>query len=177
MASLSLIPRTSVAGLPAQRQLTAPAAAAFAIGAVAAAALIGSRFNPARPATGIWYAGLRKPPVTPSGGTIGAVWSGLELLLGFTGYRLLREAPGTHRSRALACWGGCLAGLAGFPAMFFGAKQLGPSTAVSVALFGAAVGTVGAAAPVDRVAAIAGVPLTLWTAFASILSEELWRRN
>jgi tryptophan-rich sensory protein len=179
---MSLSPPAFVARTQQQHALlaapvTPAAAAALAIGAVAAAALIGSRFNPRRPAAGVWHAGLRKPSVTPPDEVVGAVWAGLDVLLGLTGYRLLRGAPGATRSRALVCWSGCLAGLAGFPAVFFGAKSLGSSTAVSVAMFGAAAGTVEAAAPVDRVAVLAGVPLTLWSAFISVLNEELWRRN
>ena len=108
---------------------------------------------------------------------IGAVWGVLDILLCVTGYRLLRSRPGPLRSVALASWFGDLAGLAGFPVMFFGERKLGPSTAVSGAMFASASTTAAASSHVDPVAALAGTPLVLWTAFATLLSEELWRRN
>lgn len=152
-------------------------AAVLAIGSVAAAALIGSSFGPQQPRTAIWYASLHKPRFTPRGPVIGVVWSVLEVLLCVTGYRLLRSRPGTGRTVALSCWAADLAGLAGFPATFFGARQLGPSASVSTALFASASATAAASAHVDPVAAVAGTPLVVWTAFATLLSEELWRRN
>jgi tryptophan-rich sensory protein len=152
-------------------------AAAAAIGAVATAALIGGSFGPQQPRAALWYAGLRKPNYTPPGPLIGAVWSVLDILLCITGYRLLRGRPSPVRTIALTCWAADLAGLAGFPATFFGARSLGPSTAVSTGLFASASATAATAVHVDPVAAAASTPLVLWTAFATLLSEELWRRN
>ena len=152
-------------------------AAALAIGAVATAAFIGGSFGPQNPPAGIWYSSLRKPPYTPSGRVIGAVWGVLEVLLCVTGYRLLTSRAGKGRIAALICWSGDLAGLAGFPATFFGRKELGPSAAVATALFASASATAATSARVDAVAAVAAVPLVAWTALATLLSEELWRRN
>jgi tryptophan-rich sensory protein len=101
----------------------------------------------------------------------------LEVLLVVTGYRLLTSRPSVPRALALACWSADLAGLAGFPAVFFGRRTLGPSATVSTALFASATATAATATRVDVVAAIASTPLVLWTAFATFLSEELWRRN
>lgn len=157
--------------------MKASTAAATAIGAVAAAALIGGSFGPQQPRSAVWYASLRKPPYTPPGPVIGAVWSVLDVLLCITGYRLLRSRPSAPRTVALACWAADLAGLAGFPATFFGGRTLGPSAAVSTALFASASATAATSVHVDPVAAAAGTPLVLWTAFATLLSEELWRRN
>jgi benzodiazapine receptor/tryptophan-rich sensory protein len=36
---------------------------------------------------------------------------------------------------------------------------------------------VATAEPVDRPAAVSGLPLALWTIFAAVLQEEVWRRN
>lgn len=149
----------------------------LAIGAVVTAAVIGSSFGPQHPRSAIWYARLNKPKFTPPGPAIGVVWSVLEILMCVTGYRLLRQYQQPRRNAALACWGGTLAGLAGFPAIFFGERQLGPSTGVAAGLFASAVGTVATAARVDPPAALASVPLAVWTGFATFLSEELWRRN
>jgi benzodiazapine receptor len=157
--------------------MKATTATALAIGSVAAAGLIGGHFGPQHPRTGAWYASLRKPAYTPPGPAIGAVWGVLEILLCVTGYRLLTSRPSLGRTAALTCWSANLAGLAGFPAMFFGRKKLGASTTVASALFASASATVATSAHIDRVAAVASTPLVLWTAFATLLSEELWRRN
>jgi benzodiazapine receptor len=149
----------------------------LAVGAVATAALIGGNFGPQRPLAGAWYAALRKPPYTPPGRAVGAVWGVLDVLLCVTGYRLLTSRASIGRAVALTCWLGDLAGLAGFPAIFFGGRKLGASTSTAAAMFASATATSATAAHVDPVAAVASTPLVLWTAFATLLSEELWRRN
>ena len=152
-------------------------AAVLAVGAVATAGLVGGHFGPQHVRTAAWYAKLRKPPFTPPGPVIGGVWGVLEILLCVTGYRLLTRRTSMSRSAALACWSADLAGLAGFPVVFFGRKALGTSATVSSALFASATATAAVSAQVDPVAAVAATPLVLWTAFATLLSEELWRRN
>ena len=146
-------------------------------GAVLTAAVIGSRQGPQHPRAAIWYAALRKPPFTPPGPAIGAAWSVLDALLCVTGARLLASRPGPARDAALAGWALNLAGLAGYPWVFFGRKRLDAAAAVVGGMLASAVSTVAAAARVDSVAALAGVPLVLWVGFAGLLSEELWRRN
>jgi tryptophan-rich sensory protein len=153
------------------------AAALVSIASVAGAGLVGARFGPQRPREAIWYASLRKPDYTPPGPAIGAAWGVLETLLCVAGYRLLTRPNGSARGMALGGWAATLAGLAGYPAVFFGAKQLGPSTAVASAMAVSTAATAAAAARTDRLAAAAMLPLVLWTGFAVLLSEEVWRRN
>lgn len=153
------------------------AALLLAVGSVATAGLIGGHFGPQRPPTATWYASLRKPPYTPPGPLIGGIWGVLEILLCVTGYRLLTSRPGIARAAAVTFWAADLAGLAGFPVMFFGRKKLAASAGVASGLFASASATAATSAQVDPVAAVAGTPLVLWTAFATLLSEELWRRN
>ena len=152
-------------------------AVALAIGSVATAALIGGSFGPQHPRAAVWYRTLHKPAYTPPGPVIGSVWGVLDILLCVTGYRLLVSRSSPRRTTALVGWLGDLAGLAGFPAMFFGERKLGPSTGVSAAMWASAATTAAAASRVDQVAAVAAAPLVVWTAFATLLSEELWRRN
>lgn len=161
----------------AGQRMAKPAAVALSIGGVLAAGLIGASFGPQHPREAVWYASLRKPSYTPPGPAIGGVWGVLETLLCVTGYRVLTAPPSVPRTVALASWTATLAGLAGFPAEFFGRKQLGGSTAVAASMFAAASVTASAAARVDTVAALATAPLVLWTGFATLLSEEIWRRN
>lgn len=145
--------------------------------AVLTAAVIGGRNGPQRPINGLWYALLRKPSYTPPGPAFGAAWATLELLMIGTGYRLLRAKPAEARTGALGAWGLTLLGLAGYPFLMFSEKRLGASTVASGAMLASAVGTVVAAREVDKPAAAMTVPLALWLGFATLLSEEVWRRN
>ena len=101
----------------------------------------------------------------------------LELLLAGTGYRLLRAKPAEARTAAVGAWGLTLLGLAGYPYLFFNEKRLGSSTVASGAMLASAAGTVIAAREVDKPAAAMTVPLVLWVGFATLLTEEVWRRN
>lgn len=152
-------------------------AAAVAIGSVVAAAALGARNGPQRPRTAFWYARLNKPSFTPPGPLIGAAWGVLELLLAGSGYRLLRAPRTEARAAAVGSWALTLVGLAGYPWLFFGRKQLGESAVASGSMLAAALGTAAAAREVDRPASAMTVPLLLWLGFATVLSEELWRRN
>ena len=152
-------------------------ATCVSIAAVAGAALLGGSFGPQRPREAVWYASLRKPEFTPPGSVIGMTWGVLETLLCVTGYRLLMQPSDRARAIALACWSATLGGLAGFPAVFFGGKKLGASATVAAAMFATSSATAVTAARVDETAAVAMAPLALWTAFAVLLSEEVWRRN
>ena len=152
-------------------------AAAVAIGSVLTAAALGARNGPQRPRTAFWYARLNKPAFTPPGPVIGAAWGALELLLAGAGYRLLRARRTEARDAAIGSWTLTLVGLAGYPWLFFGRKQLGESAVASASMLAAAAGTAAAAREVDPPASAMTVPLLLWLGFATVLSEELWRRN
>ena len=154
-----------------------PAASCLAVGAVVAATLAGRQHGPQHPRTALWYASLRKPSYTPPGPVIGAAWTILDGLLCIAGYRLLTARPSAMRNAALATWGLNIAGIAGYPWVFFGRKQLGASTAVAAGMLGSAAAAVGTAGFVEPVAAAAEAPLVAWLSFATLLSEEIWRRN
>ncbi len=154
-------------------------ASLFSTTAVAVAQLSGRRYSPTpdHPRTAAWYAALRKPSATPPGPVFGAVWTGLDGLLAYSGTRLLTAPPSLQRTVALGFWGLNVLGVAGFPWVLFGRKRLDAATGVTVAMLGSAGGAVATAAGVDRRAAWAGVPLAGWVLFASFLQEEVWRRN
>ncbi len=155
------------------------AASALAGGAVVAAQVTGGRFGPTpnRPRTAAWYAALRKPGFTPPGPVFGIAWTGLDALLGYAGYRLLAARPGAARNAALGFWGANVLGVAGFSWVLFGKKRLGAATGVTAGMLVTAIGAVATARRVDRPAALAFVPLAAWVAFATVLQEEVWRRN
>lgn len=152
-------------------------AAIVSVASVATAALVGAKYGPQRPREAVWYATLRKPSYTPPGAAIGITWGVLETLLCVTGYRLMTRPASTGRVIAVTSWVATLAGLAGYPFMFFGRKKLAASTAVAGAMFASTAATAVSASRIDPVSTAAMTPLTLWTAFAVLLSEEVWRRN
>ncbi len=155
------------------------AAAAIAGTAVVAAQWAGGRFapTPAHPRTAAWYAKLRKPAFTPPGPVFGVAWTLLDGLLGYAGYRLLSARPSPARSLALGFWGLNVAGVGGFSWVLFGRKRLGEATGVTAGMLASSVGVVAASRQVDDRAALACVPLAAWVAFATVLQEEVWRRN
>ncbi len=147
--------------------------------AVAAAAGAGSRFGPtpARPRAAVWYASLRKPSYTPPGPVFGVVWTGLEGLLWYAGYRLATRPSTPQRNFALGFWGATLLGVGSFSWVLFGRRQLGEALGVTTGMVASTAGLVATAAVVDRKAARAAAPLALWVSFAFLLQEEVWRRN
>ncbi len=154
-------------------------AAAIAGSAVISAQLAGGRYapTPSRPATAAWYAALRKPGFTPPGPVFGIAWTVLDSLLGYAGYRLMTARPSEARSLALGFWGLNVLGVGGFSWVLFGKKRLGAATGVTAAMVASSVGVVAASRRVDDRAALACVPLAAWVLFATVLQEEVWRRN
>lgn len=157
--------------------LPRPAAAAVAGLAVLACAAAGGANGPQRPRAALWYFGLKKPGFTPPGPAVGATWGVLEGLLVAAGYRLLRAPASAPRSVAVAGWAGVLAGLAGFPWVFFRQRRLGASALAAGAMLVAGVTAAVAARRVDRPAARLMLPVVGWLAFATLLTVELRRRN
>jgi len=158
-------------------QMNKAGSATLAGAAVLGAGAVGARNGPQNPATALWYGRLHKPRYTPPGPLIGVAWTVLEGLLVVTGYRLLRAPKTTSRGVALAAWSATLLGLGGYPWLFFGKRRLASSTAASGAMLLSAAALAAAAEKVDRPAAAMTVPLLLWLTFATVLSEELWRKN
>ncbi len=157
-----------------------PILAAVVAGTGVIAAQLVGRFNsptPDHPRTTAWYASLRKPSMTPPGPVFGIVWTGLDALVGYAGYRLLCAPATRARAVALSVWSLNLLGIGGFSWVLFGRKKLGEATGLTAGMVATAIGTVAASSPVDRRASLASVPLALWVCFALVLQEEIWRRN
>ena len=154
-------------------------AIAIAGSAVIGAQLFGSKWapTPAHPRTAVWYASLRKPSFTPPGPVFGLAWTGLDALLGYSGYRLLTAPKTPARDWALGAWALNVLGVAGFSWVLFGRKRLGEALGVTAGMVATAAGATVTASVVDRRAAYADVPLLGWVVFAAILQEEVWRRN
>lgn len=148
-------------------------------GAVLASLLVGGAYGPTptRPRTIAWYARLNKPDFTPPGPAFGLAWTILGGLLVYSGTKILTRKKSPHRTRAIALWAANVTGIALWPALFFGRKDLPTSTIAAGGLTAIAALAAGAAAQVDRKAAAASLPLVAWLAFASVLDGEIWREN
>jgi benzodiazapine receptor len=154
-------------------------AAGVALGAVTLALIAGSQAGPTpgNPKTRRWYRRLHKPDFTPPSPIYPIAWTAIQAGLAYGGYRLLRAEPSPRRTTALTLWGANQVGIGGWTAVFFGQRSPGWGTVASAALGGSAAGYVVAASKVDETAARTGVPLVAWAGFATLLSEEIWRRN
>lgn len=154
-------------------------AAGLAIGAVSIALLVGKRTSPSpdHPRMRRWYKRLDKPDFTPPTLVYPIAWTAIQAGLAYGGYRLLRAGPSSERTTALALWSANQIGIAGWSAVFFGQRAPGWGTLASGALGMGAASYVVAADKVDRPAAMLGAPLAAWVSFATVLTEEIWRRN
>ncbi|WBH15883.1 TspO/MBR family protein [Sphingomonas radiodurans] len=153
--------------------------AGVAIGVVVGALVVGGRASPSpdNPKTKRWYDRLRKPAFTPPAPVFALAWPVIQAGQAYSGYRLLRADGSPERNTALALWGANQVGIAGWSEIFFGQRAPGWATAGSAVVGGSAIGHVAASRDVDQRAAIAGLPLVAWVGFATLLAEEIWRRN
>lgn len=151
----------------------------IASGALAGALLVGGSYGPRpdRPETRAWYKLLKKPDFTPPKPVYGIAWSALGALLVFSGSRLLTAPPSQSRTSALALWLANVTGIALWPKLFFGRKDIGASVVASGGMTLSAAGLAAASAKTDRVAGLATLPLIAWLGFATLLDEEIWRTN
>lgn len=92
-------------------------------------------------------------------------------------YRLMRAPQSPARDQAIALWALNLALVSGYGKIFFGKRSLsgGLAEGLLIVLTGAAF--IERAARVDGIAAATGVPFTLWSAFGSLLTEDMRERN
>lgn len=154
-------------------------AATLAVGAVCTALMVGQRSSPGpdHPRTQRWYRRLEKPDFTPPMPVFPVAWTAIEAALAYGGYRLLRAESSPERTTALALWVMNQVGIGGWSEVFFGQRSPGWGTIASAGLGVSAVGYVVTARETDEVASYLGVPLVAWIAFATLLSEEIWRTN
>lgn len=155
------------------------AAGAIVAGVLLSSALVGRRNapEPSHPRIDRWYHRLDRPGFTPPDPVFGAVWPVVETALGYGGYRLLRAPAGPARNAGVALWLANSAMIGGWTELFFRQRKLGPSAAAAGAMLAGGVAYVATAAKVDKGAALAGLPFAGWLCFATLLAEEVWRRN
>jgi translocator protein len=146
-------------------------AAAFLAGISALSAASSSRDARA------YWRGLDRPAKAPPGWAFPAVWTGLNVLQVWADLRILnnREAPERKALLGLRAVNWLLYAL--FTPAFFRAKSPVAGEAVTLAEGVTAGATVALLARSDPLAALALTPLTLWTAYASLIGAEVAASN
>ena len=133
--------------------------------------------TPDHPKVFFWYRTLREPAIQPPDIAIPITWIAIESGLAYSGYRLLRKAASSRRTRALALLAVNVVGIGAWSRLFFGGRNLPASTAAAAALVVTSALYVDEVRAVDPPAAVASVPLVLWVSFATVLTAAIWRRN
>jgi len=148
--------------------------AALAIAALAVTSLLGQMATTPNLS---WYGGLIQPRISPPNWVFAPVWTTLYVLMAFALWRILRLAPSPARRTALTLFFVQLALNAAWSWMFFAAQNplLGLVNIVPQLLF--ILATIRAFAGLDRTAALALVPLSLWVGFAAVLNASVWWLN
>ena len=123
-----------------------------------------------------WFRGLDLPPWYPPPQAFGIVWSALYAGTAWAGGEVLaRDSVG--RPAFARAYAGNLALNAAWTPLFFRAHRPWVAAAESAVLTASTVDLVRRAAPVSGGAAVALAPYAVWTAFATVLSAEIARRN
>jgi tryptophan-rich sensory protein len=149
------------------------------LGALALSGLVAQRYAPTpnHPRTTRWYKRLDKPGWKPPDVLFGAIWPLLQSLASWGAWRLMRAPQSRERDEALGLWAAVLTLVTGWAKLFFGKRSITGGLIDAVLLTLAAAAFVERASRVDRKAALAGVPITLWSAFGTLMTENLRERN
>jgi tryptophan-rich sensory protein len=123
-----------------------------------------------------WFRGLDLPPWYPPPQTFGIVWSALYTATAWAGGEVLARDPAGRPAFARAYAGNLALNTAWTP-LFFRAHRPWVAAAESAVLTASTVDLVRRAAPVSGRAALALTPYAVWTAFATVLSATIARRN
>jgi translocator protein len=132
------------------------------------------------------YQRFDRPAFSPPGPVFPVVWSALNLTTATSAWRLWcvqasqpdLAAPATRAARAaLAWWTGAVAVRSGYVPLEFGARRFWLATADSALLCAVMARYAWLARRADPAAAALAVPEIAWTAFATVLSAAVARRN
>lgn len=125
----------------------------------------------------LWYRRLRKPPFQPPAWVFAPVWTALYGLIATSGWRVWKARGHPGRTKALGWWATQLLFNSAWSHLFFRKRK--PRAALGD--IGLLLGSVGlytrAARSVDPAAPYFMAPYLGWVGFASLLNEEIVRRN
>lgn len=125
---------------------------------------------------GSWYPTLNKPSWTPSGATIGTVWTVLYTVMGIAAWIVWRSGSG-GRQRPLAIYALQLLLNAGWSALFFGLRSPGLALLEIGILWLAILATSVTFWKVSKLAGVLMVPYLIWVGFAGVLNAFIWKMN
>ena len=123
-----------------------------------------------------WFRGLDLPSWYPPPQTFGIVWTGLYTATGWAAGEVLSRDPAARAAFARA-YAANLALNAAWTPLFFRAHRPWVAAAESAVLTASTVDLLRRAARVSPRAAAALGPYAAWTAFATVLSAAIARRN
>jgi benzodiazapine receptor len=122
------------------------------------------------------YAALAKPSWTPSGATIGVVWTILYILMAIAAWIVWRGDDG-GRQLPLTFYAVQLLLNAGWSALFFGLRNPGLALLEIVVLWASILATAATFRKVSKLASALMVPYLIWVSFAGILNARIWWLN
>jgi tryptophan-rich sensory protein len=123
-----------------------------------------------------WYRQLRKPSWSPPPWIFGPVWTLLYALMGVAAW-LVATGGRAGRGPAIRAFAVQLALNAAWTPIFFGLRRPGMALAEIVATLAAVAVTTGLFLRQRTLAGLLLLPYLVWTAFATVLNAEIWRRN
>jgi benzodiazapine receptor len=123
-----------------------------------------------------WYPTLTKPSWTPSGATIGTVWTILYTFMGTAVWIVWRRGSGGRRS-PMAIYAVQLLLNAAWSALFFGLRSPGLALLEIGILWVAIVATIATFWKVSKPAGALLAPYIIWVSFAGVLNAMIWQMN
>ena len=163
-------------GLPGKSILVRAGTFILAVGVCYLAAAVGSVFTGLSVDT--WYAGLVKPPFTPPGWFIGAVWTVLFLLMGISLFLILEEDRGRQDvRRGIALFALQLGLNVLWSFLFFGLQSPVLGLIGILLLWGSVAATLLQFMKISRTAAYLLVPYLCWVTIATGLNTALLLLN
>jgi tryptophan-rich sensory protein len=123
-----------------------------------------------------WYPSLQKPSWTPSGATIGTVWTVLYTVMGIAAWIVWRAGSG-GRAIPLTLYGLQLVLNAGWSALFFALRSPGLALLEIGFLWIAILATAGTFWRVSKPAGVLMAPYLMWVTFAAVLNAMIWHMN
>jgi tryptophan-rich sensory protein len=124
-----------------------------------------------------WYRQLRKPSWSPPAWVFGPVWTLLYTLMGIAAWLVAGGGRPGGRGMALGAFGAQLTLNAAWTPIFFGLRRPGLALAEIAATLAAVAVTVALFLRQRTLAGVLLLPYLAWTAFATLLNAEIWRRN
>ncbi|MGO9120113.1 MAG: TspO/MBR family protein [Desulfomonilaceae bacterium] len=124
-----------------------------------------------------WYPSLAKPSWTPSGATIGTVWTILHTLMAIAAWIVWRHSGVGSRRLPLATYAVQLLLNAGWSALFFGLRSPGLALMEICVLWVAILATAASFWKISKPAGALMTPYLAWVSVAGVLNAMIWRLN